>query len=327
MHSTHATPGQSSHLSEGLWDRSAASLRAQEVQPTAVQWSVIRAEHSLQAVAHQRLTEPTPQDGTDSLEKLGRRGSLAAWPYGQTVDALQHVCLLGEVAWAPHGDWASWKVSARTLPVTHPTMAREAATVTRRATTPQKQTDRVSLARGRGTPAPALDALRAERRRRGSSIRTERTEESWVTRSLAFMGHADPWSLGPAEVMAWLEHRAVERQVTASTHNQARKAWVFFSQHIVPQPLGDLDGLVRAKRPPRLPVVCTRAESGKRLAHRPGTHGRMASVLDGTGMRLMDCIRLRVKDIDFVYNQIVVRDGKGQQDRVVPLPQRLVEPL
>lgn len=86
---------------------------------------------------------------------------------------------------------------------------------------------------------------------------------------------------------------------------------------------GDLDGFVRAKRPQRLPGVLTRTEIGKLLAHIHGTHGLMASLLYGTGMRLMDCIRLRVKDIDFAYHQIVVRDGKGQQDRVVPLPQRL----
>ena len=174
MPSTKATPGQSSHLSDGFWDRYAARLRAKEVKPTAVRWEVIRAEHALQAVSQKRLAEHPPQDVTDSLEQLGRRGRMAAWHYGQTVDALQHGGLMGEVAWAPHGDWASWKVSARPLPVTHPTMAREAATVTRRAKTPQTQTGSGRLARGRETQAPSLDALLVERRRRGSSLRPER---------------------------------------------------------------------------------------------------------------------------------------------------------
>jgi len=128
-------------------------------------------------------------------------------------------------------------------------------------------------------------------------------------------------------VKAFLQHLAVERLVTASTQNQALNALVFFAQQVLQQPLGDLDGFVQAKRPQRLPVVLTRAEVGKLLEHMQGTHGLMASLLYGTGMRLMDCIRLRVKDIDFAYHQIVVRDGKGQKDRVVPLPQRLVEPL
>jgi integron integrase len=327
MQSTKTTPGQASNPSDGFWDRYAASLRAKEVKPTAVRWYVIRAEQYLQAVPHKRLTEHTPQDVTDYLEKLGRIGRMAEWQYCQTVDAIQNVCLMGEVAWARHFDWAYWKVSARTLPVTHPTIAREAATVTMRTQTPQKQMGSVRLARVREIHAPALDALMAEIRRRGYSIRTERAYESWVTRYLVFIGNADPCGLGHAEVRAFLQHLAVERQVAASTQNQALNALVFFYQNILRQPLSDLDEFVRAKRPQRLPVVLTRSEVGKLLAHTHGTHGLMASLLYGTGMRLMDCVRLRVKDIDFAYNQIVVRDGKGQKDRVVPLPQRLVEPL
>src|SRR2546423_10468374 len=223
---------------------------------------------------------------------------MAEWQYCQTVDAIQNLCLLGEVAWAQHFDWAYWKVSARTLPVTHPTIAREAVTVTMRAKTPPKQTDSVSLAKGRDTHAPSLDALMAEIRRRGYSIRTERAYANWVTRYFAFVGNADPCGLGHAEVMAFLQHLAVERQVTASTQNQALNALVFFYQHILRQPLGDLDGFVRAKRPQRLPVVLTRTKVGKLLAHMPGRPGLRASLLYGTGMRLMDCIRLRVKDID-----------------------------
>ena len=327
MQSTKATPGQSSNPGDDFWDRYAASLRTKEVKPTAVRWYVIRAEQYLQAIAHKRLTEHIPQDVTDYLEKLGSIGRMAAWQYCQTVDAIQHLFLLGEVAWAQHFDWTYWKVSARTLPVTHPTIAREATTVTTRAKTSHIQTGSVSLARGRDTQAPSLDALIVEIRRRGYSIRTECAYASWVTRYCAFIGNADPCGLGHTEVMAFLQHLAVERQVAASTQNQALNALVFFYQHILRQPLGDLDGLVRAKGPQRLPVVLTRTEVGKLLAHLRGTHGLMASMLYGTGMRLMDCIRLRVKDIDFAYNQIVVRNGKGQKDRVVPLPQRLVEPL
>src|SRR4029434_2080683 len=113
----------------------------------------------------------------------------------------------------------------------HPTMARETAMVTRRAQNPQ--TSSVPLARVRDTHAQSLDALLVEMRRRGYSIRTERAYGSWVTRYLAFMGNADPWSLGHAAVTAFLQHLAVERQVTASTQNQARDALVFFYQHIL----------------------------------------------------------------------------------------------
>ena len=185
----------------------------------------------------------------------------------------------------------------------------------------------VNLARVRDTHAAVLDKLKVEIRYRNYSIRTEQAYESWVVRYLAFTGLTDLGGLREADVMAFLQHLAVERRVTASTQNQALNALAFFYQHIVQQPLGDLDGLVRAKRPQRLPVVLTRAEVGTLLTHMHGTHGLMAALLYGTGMRLMDGIRLRIKDIDFAYHQIVVRDGKGQKDRVVPLPKRLVEPL
>ena len=327
MQPTDATPRSMGGTSDGFWDRYVANIRAKGVQSTAARWYVIRAEHYLQAFVHTRLADHTPQDVTDYLEKLGRIGSMADWQYRQTVDALQHVFVMSEVTWAQQFDWAYWKASARTLPVHHPTIAREAAPATVRGNAEHQQTGGASLARVGDTPPAWLDALRAEIRRRGYSIRTEQAYESWVARYFAFVGDADPCGVGDAEVRAFLQHLAVERLVTASTQNQARNALVFFAQHVLQQPLGDLDGFVRAKRPQRLPVVLTRAAVGKLLEHMPGTHGLMASLLYGTGMRLMDCIRLRVKDIDFAYNQIVVRDGKGQKDRVVPLPQRLIEPL
>jgi len=327
MQPTDATPRYTGGTSDGFWDRYVANIRAKGVQSTAARWYVIRAEHYLQAFVHTRLADHTPQDVTDYLEKLGRIGSMADWQYRQTVDALQHVFVMSEVTWAQQFDWAYWKASARTLPVHHPTIAREAAPATVRGNAEHQQTGGASRARVRETPPAWRDALRAEIRRRGYSIRTEQAYESWVARYFAFVGDADPCGVGDAEVRAFLQHLAVERLVTASTQNQARNALVFFAQHVLQQPLGDLDGFVRAKRPQRLPVVLTRAAVGKLLEHMPGTHGLMASLLYGTGMRLMDCIRLRVKDIDFAYNQIVVRDGKGQKDRVVPLPQRLIEPL
>ena len=95
MQSTHATPGQERNSRDGFWERSAARLRAHEVTPTALRWYVIRAEHSLQAVSQKQLTEPTPQDVTDSLEKLGSIGSMAAWQHYHAVDAIQHLWRIG----------------------------------------------------------------------------------------------------------------------------------------------------------------------------------------------------------------------------------------
>nr|WP_245532090.1 integron integrase [Desulfobacter postgatei] len=120
---------------------------------------------------------------------------------------------------------------------------------------------------------------------------------------------------------------AVQRNVAESTQNQALNALVFFYDKVLKQPLGDIGNFVRAKRLRRLPVVLTRSEVAKILGQMAGTQKLMASLLYGTGMRLMDCVRLRVQDIDFGYQQIVIRDGKGKKDRMLPLPERLVNQL
>ncbi|WP_462270202.1 phage integrase N-terminal SAM-like domain-containing protein [Desulfobacter sp.] len=158
-----------------------------------------------------------------------------------------------------------------------------------------------------------------ELRTRGYSIRTEQAYESWVTRFISFCGNREPEKLGSGEVVSFLQHLAVQRNVAESTQNQALNALVFFYAKVLKHPLGDIGNFARAKRPKRLPVVLTRNEIAKVLEQMNGRQKLMASLLYGTGMRLMDCIRLRVQDIDFGYRQIVIRDGKGKKDRVVPL--------
>lgn len=164
-------------------------------------------------------------------------------------------------------------------------------------------------------------------RQRNYSIRTEEAYRSWTERFLAFIGHRDPRTAGAADVVSFLETLAVQGNVAASTQNQALNALMFFYSQALEQPLGDLGSFIRAKRPQRLPVVLTRGEVLRLLDQMEGTYRLMASLLYGTGMRLMECLRLRIKDVDFAYRQIVVRDGKGQKDRVTPLPDKLIEPL
>ena len=192
MQPTDATPRYTDGTRDGFWDRYVANIRAKGVRSTAARWYVIRAEQYLQAFLHKRLPDHTPQDVTDYLEKLGRIGSIADWQYRQTVDALQHLFVMSEVTWAQQFDWAYWKASARTLPVHHPTIARETAPAMMRENEAHQQTDGLSRARVRDTPPAVLDALRVEIRRRGYSIRTEQAYEGWIARYLAFVGDADP---------------------------------------------------------------------------------------------------------------------------------------
>jgi integron integrase len=164
-------------------------------------------------------------------------------------------------------------------------------------------------------------------RRRHYSLRTEEAYVQWIRRFIYFSGRRHPGELGAPEVTAFLNHLVRERNVAASTQNQALSALLFLYREVLELPLAWLDELERAQRPARLPTVLTRDEVQRLLGHMRGRKWLMASLLYGAGLRLRECLKLRVKDVDFGYRQIVVRDGKGAKDRVTLLPGSLVEPL
>jgi integron integrase len=164
-------------------------------------------------------------------------------------------------------------------------------------------------------------------RRRHYSDRTEETYVQWIKRFIFFSGKRHPELLGGEEVTAFLNHLARERKVAAATQNQALAALLFLYKEVIGEPLPWLDGLERARQPVRVPTVLTRDEVHRLLENLRGSKWLMASLLYGAGLRLRECLKLRVKDIDFGYRQIVVRDGKGAKDRVTMLPSSVVEPL
>lgn len=177
-------------------------------------------------------------------------------------------------------------------------------------------------------PAPTLLAqLRAEIRTRHYSPRTEEAYVWWVRRFVRFCGLRHPRDVGQGEVTRFLSNLAVDRRVSASTQNQALSALVFLYGEVLRMPVGWLTTLVRAKRSTRMPVVLTREEVRGILDRLPGISWLVAAVLYGTGVRLLEGLRLRVKDVDFAANEIMVRGGKGDRDRVTMLPERLKGPL
>jgi integron integrase len=178
-----------------------------------------------------------------------------------------------------------------------------------------------------GIMAQLLDQVREQIRTLHYSIRTEDAYVLWTKQFILFHGKRHPLEMGEAEVSAFLTHLAVDRNVAASTQNQALSALLFLYKVVLDRPLEGLGDLPRAKKPQRLPVVFTRDEVRAVLAHLRGDQALMANLLYGAGLRLMECLRLRVKDVDFGQNHIVVRDGKGQKDRVTLLPSTLVDAL
>ena len=172
-----------------------------------------------------------------------------------------------------------------------------------------------------------LDQLRETIRRLHYSRRTEEAYAHWIKRFIYFSGRRHPAVLGAAEVTAFLNDLARERNVAAATQNQALSALVFLYREVLGTALPWLDELERVRRPARVPTVLSPGEVGRLLAGMRGTKWLMASLLYGAGLRLRECLRLRVKDVDFEYRQIVVRDGKGAKDRVTMLPGSVIEPL
>jgi integron integrase len=178
------------------------------------------------------------------------------------------------------------------------------------------------------TPPRLLDQVRAACRARHYSLRTERAYVGWVRRYVLANGKRHPRGLGQAELEAFLTALAVDARVAAGTQNQALSALLFLYRQVLGMDrVPWLEGVVRAKHPARIPVVLSRGEVRRLLAHIDGTCWLMAALVYGTGMRLMECVRLRVKDVDFDRGEIVVREGKGAKDRRVPLPKRLRDPL
>jgi integron integrase len=176
-------------------------------------------------------------------------------------------------------------------------------------------------------PPRLMDRLRAEIRLRHYSIRTEETYVDWARRFILFHGKRHPKDMGADEVTAFLSHLASERNVSASTQNQAKSALLFLYREVLGTGLPWLDEVIAAKTPRRLPVVLTQTEVRRLLDATSGTMGLMVSLLYGTGMRLLEGLRLRVKDVEFTRREIIVREGKGNKDRVTVLPENLILPM
>lgn len=189
--------------------------------------------------------------------------------------------------------------------------------------TPPNSTDKNTTFR----PPRLLDQVRDKLRVKHYSIRTEQAYSDWIKRYIFFHDKRHPQDMGAQDIEAFLTHLAVVGKVSASTQNQAKSALLFLYREVLEMQLPWLDKVTQAKAPKRLPVVLTVSEVQAVLSHLSGTHALIASLLYGTGMRLMEVMRLRVKDVEFSRREIVVREGKGFKDRVTMLPEAVMAPL
>ncbi len=231
-----------------FWDSFIQLLHEQGVKPPADRWHVVRAEGFIRAFPGRKLAELTADDVTAYLEKLGREGALEGWQFRQVVVAIQILFSMVRPTWLEIFDWAYWLASATALEPTHPSVARQPAVSIPPAAAEASLLERM----GEGGCARVVhlhreDFLLLSRtiRTRGLSIRTEKAYLHWLCRLVAFHGMRAPARLGAAEVVSFLQHLAVVRNVSASTQNQALNALVFFYDKALEQPLGDLGPMVR----------------------------------------------------------------------------------
>jgi integron integrase len=176
-------------------------------------------------------------------------------------------------------------------------------------------------------PPRLLDQVRQTLRLKHFSLKTEKSYVHYIKEFILFHNKQHPKEMGVAEIRAYLSHLAIEKNVAASTQTVALSALLFLYRNVLQIELPYIDEIERAKRPERLPVVFTYSEVKQILAHLDGIDHLVVSLLYGSGLRLMEGLRLRVKDVDFEYQQITVRDGKGNKDRITMLPTSLIEPL
>ncbi len=182
-------------------------------------------------------------------------------------------------------------------------------------------------------PAPAnkpkklLDQLRDAIRAKHYSYRTEQTYLDWCRRYILHHNKRHPAEMGAPEIQAFITHLAAERNVAASTQNQALSAVLFLYCNVLLKEIEFPTDIIRAKKPDRLPTVLSKAEALAVIGKMTGVPKLMTQLLFGSGLRLMECLRLRIKDIDFANRQIIVRDGKGENDRSVPLPESIMPAL
>ncbi|MGD2118779.1 MAG: integron integrase [Chromatiales bacterium] len=303
-----------------FWHNYLSILEKSHIHKKARPWYRKHVEAYIALHQDVKLPQHLPQDVDNYLIAKGRTRNLQEWKFRQIVDALRLLfCDLIQAKWATDYDWYQWRAFARELEPDHPTLMRDGnpAELVSPSNNPLKKKFRDDF-------SPLHSAFIKTIRVRRMAVRTEKTYEDWLTRFFQFHNWREIESLGKNEIAEYLEHLALNRRVSAATQKIALNSLVFLYREVLGKNLEDIAPYTRAGAQRRVPTVLSQSEVKNLLGAMTGRSKLMASLMYGTGMRLMECVRLRVQDIDFDYKQITVRTGKGGKDRVVPLPDKLI---
>lgn len=303
-----------------FWDNYLLILKKNAILNGSIPWYRKHAEAYIKANKGTPLSEQTGHDIDDYLNAKGRLATIKEWQFRQISDAIRLLFTeLIQPEWSKSYDWYQWRAFARELESDHPSLMRDADPDSLVAPSNNQH-----ILRFRKEYLETHLSFVKTIRVRQMAVKTEKTYEQWIARFLRYSDWQDIESLNVENIKRFLEYLAVERKVSASTQKVALNALVFLFREVLGRDVDNILSFTRASSRQRIPTVLSVDEIKSLLGEMNGRSRLMASLMYGTGMRVMECSRLRVQDIDFDYQQITVREAKGNKQRVVPLPEKLI---
>jgi integron integrase len=306
-----------------FWNNYLVVLAEHQIESSLYTWYVRHCETFIRGNKDTRLKQHTKKSVSSYLSELINGNKKTPWQKKQAIDAIS---LLFKSIYAPlyqEIDWDYWKSSCQDLGKEHDTNYRS----THPITNPIKPSSLpLDLMQEKNVSAE-INNSRIAIRRLNYAIRTEKTYSDWVQKFLKFNRYKNQSDIDQKGVMKFLEFLAIDRKVAPKTQSVALNAVAFYFKHVLGREIGDISQFVRAKPRVKLPIIMTRDEVSLMLNNLEGVQRLVTSLLYGAGLRIMEAIRLRVQDIDFGFNQIIVRDAKGNKERAVPLPAKLIQSM
>jgi len=316
-----------------FWDNYINKTKTYVNNPNAIKWYVKHAEDYIKAHKSRRLATHTPIELDKYLESKGRNKRLKDYQFKQIVYALKTLFVdLIHAPWADNYNWQEWVDLSQSLENNHATVSRDYLPVKdilkNNNVSVQNKTETGLFRKVYEKFPDHIENFVTHIRVKHYSIRTEQAYLGWFVRYVNFHKFADPANLAEDDIASYLQHLVINRRVASSTQSQALNSLIFFYKQVLQRQLSDNIKFAHSKKPKRLPVVLTRDEILRLFSGIENeTYILMANMLYGCGLRLMECIRLRILDVDFGYQQILVRNAKGKKDRIVPIPNRLTDTL
>lgn len=316
-----------------FWDKFSIKSKKYGVKDDAIIWMVRHAEGYINHLPNDKLAQHSSESVTQYLKNKYRNPLLLDWQFRQILLAIKILFTeMVQVDWSNNYAWEYWEAKSKSLKSAHKTTNDFSSADLKhlKESLSDKNDSSQGLFKKVFDHYPEyVENLIKSIRLQHYSIRTEEAYLGWFMRFLTFHDMKDPAELTERDIEAYLEFLVFKRKVSSSTQSQALNALVYFYKSVLSLELSDCIQFTRSKKPKRLPVVLSVKEINKFLSlmENEGVHSLMVNLLYGCGMRLMECARLRILDVDFDYQQIMVRQAKGKKDRVVPMPKKLAERL